>query len=350
MRKRIMFMLIYLVVMSFLLTACTPAASQTTAGTTTAGSTAAATGSSATTQETSAAEPLVVGFINYSDEIDATRIVHVGMEKVAKEKGVELLYTTAKSDAQQMISAADNFILQGIDVLVDFNFNEGGGAALKEKCATAGIPLISLDFNYGEGTYFVGVNNQKAGEFAGEGALAGIKEKFGGELDFLVMTVAASLGESINLRTRAVKDALRTGGIDLPDAKIIEMETGSGDMTQLAKQQATDFLTANPEAKKVLFISGNDQGGLGIMAAISSQNRNADCLLVTHGCEEPSRLALRDKDPIWYGSVDYQFEKYAVTVFDVIDRLMKGEEVDQESFVNLAFVTAANIQDFYPAK
>lgn len=252
-----------------------------------------------------AKKDVIVGFINYSDEIDATRLVHTGMEKVAKEMGIKLIYGTAKSDAQQMVSAADNFIVQGAKAIVDFNFNQGGGAALKEKCNAAKIPLISIDMNYGDGTYFVGVNNQQAGEFAGDGALNGIKEKFGGKLDYVVITVGASLGDEINKRTRGVVDSLRKAGLDLPKDKVIEMETGSGDMTLVSKQQATDFLTAHNDAKKVLFVSGNDQGGLGIMSAIASQKRETDCLLVTHGCEQPSRIALNKSDPVWYGSVDY---------------------------------------------
>ncbi len=300
--------------------------------------------------EAEQAEPILVGFINYSDDIDATRLVHEGMQKKADELGIEMLYATAKTDAAQMISNADNMILQGVDVLVDFNFNMGGGAALKEKCDAAGIPLISIDMNYGEGTYYAGVSNQLAGEFSGEGAVEFINEKFGGEIEYLVISVGNALGEEINKRTRGAADAIRAAGIDLPAEKVIEIETGSGDTTQLATQQTTDFLTAHPDATKVLFIGGNDQNGLGFQAAIINQNREDDCLIVTHGCEAPARLALHENDPVWVGSVDYQFEKYADTVFDIIMKLMAGEEVPQESFVKLAFVTADNINDFYPAE
>ena len=137
------------------------------------------------TDYTQVPEGMLVGFINYSDTLDSGRMIHEGIEKWCEENGVELLVADADGDETNMMTICDNFILQGVDIIIDFNFNPAGGSALVFKCNTAGIPLISLDWLYeGENSYYVGIDNNEAGLVGGEAAVKYVEKKFGGEVEY----------------------------------------------------------------------------------------------------------------------------------------------------------------------
>lgn len=286
--------------------------------------------------------------MNYGDEFEFSRLVHEGMEALAAEKGYELFYEVAKSDAQKMISAADNFILQGADYIVDFNFNPGGGEAIKQKADEEGIVLIGVDYWYGDGTYFVGVDNPAVGIAAAEGVARFIEDQFDGEVDKIAYCVAAALGPEIMARVKQTPVRLAELGIKFEEEDIVEFECGTGDATQLAKQQATDFLTANEEAKKILFVASNDQAGLGFLAAIESQNRSDDTIIVVEGFEDASVVNIRIPDSPWVGAVDFKFKDYAQTIMGVIDTLEAGGQPPVYSFTELGFVDGDNIDELYP--
>lgn len=300
------------------------------------------------TDYTQVPEGMLVGFINYSDTLDSGRMIHEGIEKWCEENGVELLVADADGDETNMMTICDNFILQGVDIIIDFNFNPAGGSALVFKCNTAGIPLISLDWLYeGENSYYVGIDNNEAGLVGGEAAVKYVEKKFGGEVEYVVSSYSGSL-EDINVRTTNAVTALREAGYDIPDENCFTLECGTGDATQLAREQMTDWLTAHPEGKMVC-VAGNDEIALGFHSAIESQNRGDDCILVSHCCEIPSQTAIKNGDTVWLATVDYMQSNYAETCMPLAVRLVNGEKVeDVYSYVHPRFIDADNIYEFYP--
>ena len=177
-----------------------------------------------TTDYTQVPEGMVVGFINYTDASDTPYNFHKGIADWCEANGVELLYAEASGDAEAMMSACDNFILQQADVIIDSNWNLAGGSALVQKCNAAGIPLISIDTYYeGENSYFVGVDNDAAGVLSGEAAVKYINEKFGGKVDYVVVSYSAAL-EGINVRTTNAIKGIRDAGIEVPDENYFEIK------------------------------------------------------------------------------------------------------------------------------
>ena len=280
---------------------------------------------------TAVPEGMTIGFINYTDSQEDAKTRHQGIEDWAKEHGVEVLYTEASGDAAKMMSACDTYILQGVDVIVDTNWNPGGGSALVQKCNAAGIPLISIDTYYeGENSYFVGVDNEGVGRMGGEAAAKYAMKRFDGKVDYLIVTYAAAL-ESINARTTFALEGLRQAGIEIADENYFELETGVGDCTQLARQQMTDWLTAHPDGNTVI-VSGNTSNTLGLQAAIEAQNRADDCIIISHGFDTPAHQAIENGSKLWVAAIDYMNYYYGKDVMELAVRLANGEKIDQTHF------------------
>lgn len=288
---------------------------------------------------------MTIGFINYSDSQEDAKTRHQGMIDWAEENGVEILYAEAAGDAGKMMTACDNFILQGVDVIVDSNWNLGGGSALVQKCNAAGIPLISIDTYYeGENSYYVGVDNEGVGKVGGEAAAKFAMKNFDGKVDYLVVTYCAAL-EGINVRTTNALAGLREAGIEIADENYFTIETGSGDCTQLAKQQLTDWLTAHPVGNTVI-VGGNTSNALGLQAAVESQNRADDCIIVSHGFDTPAQQAIESGSTLWVSAVDYMNYYYGPDVMKLAVRLANGEKIEQTHFyVQTRYVDCDNFSE-----
>lgn len=276
------------------------------------------------TDYTKVPEDMVVGFINYTDAADTPYNFHKGIEDLCNAIGIQFLYAEASGDAEAMMSACDNFILQQADIIIDSNWNLAGGSALVQKCNAAGIPLISIDTYYeGDNSYFVGVDNDAAGVLSGKAAVKYINEKFGGKVDNVVVSYSAAL-EGINVRTTNAIKGIRDAGIEVPDANYFELECGTGDATQMARQQMTDWLTAHPTGT-VAIVGGNCEMCLGFQAAIESQNRSADCIIVSHNFDISAKAAITAGSDLWVAAVDYMPYYYGETAVPLAVRLVNGE-------------------------
>lgn len=310
-------------------------------------------GAMAETDYTAIPEDMVVGFINYSDTLTAGVLVHQGMTRWCEDNGVDMIVVDADGDAAKQIAAVDSLILQGVDVVVDFNFNPAGGTYLLEACKTAGIPLISIDLQYKTeefgNSYYAGVNNAEAGEIAGKAAGDKAIQKFGegAKIDFVVPTYSVSL-ESVNDRTMKAYEGLLAAGFEIPEENLVPLEIGTGNATDLSLRQATDFLTAHPGAK-IVFVCGNDDAASGFLSAVESQNRQDDCIIITLGCELPSQAWLKANDEVVLASVDFMFTKYADTIMPLAVRLVNGDTTCEElNYVQLGYLDAATVAEVYP--
>ncbi|MCI8597676.1 MAG: sugar ABC transporter substrate-binding protein [Lachnospiraceae bacterium] len=299
------------------------------------------------TEQPAESKGMKVGFLNYTDANDTPRKFHEGIEDWCKANNAELLYVEAKGDAEGMMEACDNFILQGVDIVIDSNWNLAGGSSLVQKCNDAGIPLISLDTYYeGENSYYVGIDNNEAGALAGEAAAKYIKKKFEGNVDYLVVSYSAAL-EGINVRTTNSLQGIRDAGIDLADESYFELECGTGDATQTAKQQLTDWLTAHPTGK-VAVVAGNDEMSLGFQAAIESQNRGEDCIIISNGCDASSQTNIAAGNEVWVAAVDYMAYNYAETAMPLAEKLVAGERPEEVmNYVAIRYIDGDNFAEFY---
>lgn len=350
--KKILALLLAVLMIACMLSACSttpsaPAAEAAAADETSSTQTEAPAAAPETADTTKAPEGMVLGYINYTDALDTPMRFHKGVEKVCEENGIKVLYAEASGSETEMMAACDNFILQGADIIVDSNWNVAGGSALVQKCNDAGIPLISIDTLYeGENSYFVGVDNDFAGYTAGEAASKYIEKKFGGKVDNVVVSYSANL-ESINGRTTNAVTAIRDAGIDVPEDHYFELECGNGDATQMAKQQMTDWLTAHPTGT-VAVIAGNNEMDLGFQAAIESQNRQDDCIIVSNGLDANVEAIMKSGSELWVAAVDYMPDYYGDTLVPLAIQLVNGERPSEiMHYVQIRYIDGDNFSEIY---
>jgi ribose transport system substrate-binding protein len=298
--------------------------------------------------EASTPDNLVVGYNAFSDTVDFSRSITKNMEENAESLKAELLYANSDGDASVASKNAETFLVQGAKYVVDSSWAIGATQAVADICKAKGIPCISIDTMVDD-VYFMGANNLEAGKVAGAAAAEYINENWDGQLEYLVLSWNVNAGEEVKKRLSGIADAISEAGIEIPEENIVWVDPQSADATVESKQIATDFLTAHPDAKRVVFGTQNDQGALGVLSAIQTAKRDDDCIIVSHGCDGPNFDNLRNKEPnSWLGSVAYFPEKYGDVIFQIINDLEAGKDVPRETYMPHVFIDKDTIAEYYP--
>ncbi len=90
-------------------------------------------------------------------------------------------------------SVADSLIAQKVDLVIEYQIDEGIGSLLVDKFQRAGIPLIAVDIPM-VGASFFGVDNYRAGHMAGIALGEWIAQAWGGIIDRVLVLEESRAG------------------------------------------------------------------------------------------------------------------------------------------------------------
>ena len=302
-------------------------------------------------QSESADDEIIIGFNNGSTTVDFLRLVGESMVREAENYGVKLLVAESNFDPEKILPNVDNLLLQGADIIVDFNVNAEIGGSLVDYCGEKGVSVIGIDVLYtgidGETGWFFGANNQLAGEVAGEGLAAEIKERWDGEIEQAVFFHNSENGPTVRLRMSGMIDGMRANGIEVRDDQVewIEMGGGGSDTTLVANQKMTDWLTAHPDLHKIVIGTVNSETGQGVFSAAQAQGRDEDCLLATNNNGNQAIAAMEMGDNMWLGGTAYYPNRYGEYIIPLAISIVNGENPDKMQTMDHVFLTRKDLDE-----
>ncbi len=265
-----------------------------------------------------------IGINSYAENFESSQRYLSSMRAAAEKAGnVELVYTDCNADPQRMTQNYDSLILQQVDAIIDISwFGEVGPMAV-QKCKTAGIPLIVCDSPFDtEYSYTIGTDQYQAGLVAGEYLAQYVKDNWDGTIDYLVFEYFQNGGEQVRDRMQGCLDGLRNNGIKVSDDQVFWFDNEA--QTQKTNQIARDFLTAHPDAHKIIFGTHNDPCAIGVVSAVEASNRVADCISYSCGGEDSALDLLREEGNCYVGTVDFQQLVYGDLAIPAAIALIEG--------------------------
>lgn len=262
-----------------------------------------------------------------------------GAQVRADELGIELLLADANLDNEQSIAAAENYITQGVDVLIMTPVDAKALGAVITQAEAAGIPVIT-ESNYVEGALTrVGIMNVDAGKKAGEW-LAEYAPENGIEKP-KILIVGAPAFEDGRKRVEGFLAGLDESGFEYETVEV----DGSG-VKETAMQVSTDALTANPDVTVIFGI--NDDSTTGAIAAYQAAGMDESKLTaVSFGLEgSVGWAALLEDTP--YKAALAMFPNYVgFSAIDAAVAAYKGEELGDDYITPTIVITEDNFFDFY---
>lgn len=258
--------------------------------------------------------------------------------EIEKYPGFELLIQDAQQDNARQIAQIENFILQGVDVLIVAPNEAAPITPVVKKAKDAGIKVVCLERNLLEPVYdvFVGADNVKIGELAGQF----IAEKLGGVENPVVVEMKGLLGT----KPQEERHAGARKHIDaIANVKVIE-DVANWLQSESMKRLET-ILQANPKIDVVY--AHNDPMAVGAFRAAEQAGRAKEILFVgVDALGGPDGGIQRVIDGTL--ACTFYYPTCAAEGLAEAVRLAKGEAPAQKEFIlDSERITADNAQEWY---
>jgi len=288
-----------------------------------------------------------IGFANINERSSFAKMVRNGMEDEAKKRGWDIVCVDNNSDGATAVRNADDLITHGIDYMIEFNVDASVGPVIMEKFNSAKIPVIAVDIPH-PGAIFFGADNPRAGTIGGELAGDFVNKNWGGRVDFVVLLAQAMSGATVAPRVDNFPVGLRSKGIQVNANQIVVLDT-SGDVARM-QQMFADFLMANPTATRIAVGGLNDLYANGAYAAAEIAGREKQVVIVSQNATQEFVEAMYAKNgnTNWIGSIGYFPNRYGEWVFQILDKMIAGQKMEQNYFIQHEPVTWDNIKSHYP--
>jgi ribose transport system substrate-binding protein len=287
-----------------------------------------------------------IGFANLSEEMPFAVDVRRGLERAALEAGnIDLVVADNQLRADAALIAADRMLAKGVDLIIEFQIDEGINGMLSDKFKQAGIPVIAVDIPLIGATFF-GVNNHQAGSMAGRALGQWIKDHWQGRFDHLIVLeeprtagvpAARILGQLVGMQEMLGK---------IPESKITRVD--SGNTTATCQPEVARVLADLPGAQRIAIASFNDDTALGALYATREAGREGQVVIVGQGADKLGREEIRRPQSRFIGSTAYRPEKYGEGLIPLALDILNGKNVPPAVYVDHVYIDADNINQYYP--
>lgn len=283
--------------------------------------------------------PKRVGYVTNYAMHEWYQNVMKGMRARAEMLGIELEIIDANLDMAKEVSAAEDLMAKGVDVLIITPVEQKGAEPILKKAKIEGIPVV-IEASAVEGMKtLVAICDYDCGYKGGVETGKYVKEHLGGKARILAIDLP--MLRPCILRVDGFYDGIRT---IIPDAEIVHRLDGQG-LKDLALQVSTDALTADPDVNVIY--GCNDDSALGALQAYRSAGLDVSELVVcgTGGEGNAFIHALQEGGPYKVEAAMFP-EKVGYECIDMAVKLYNNEDVP-EHYVTPTFALTTDTWDDY---
>jgi ABC-type sugar transport system substrate-binding protein len=337
--KRVVVLLLALI-MVFSATACqktTETATELSAITNSDESAVATEGNTSSNESTSSS--LKIGYVVSDMSHEWYQNISKGANTRAEATGVEIQIVDSGFDSATQISAAENMITSGVDVLILTPVDAKALTGIVEMAHEANIPVI-CESNMVEGAdHLVSIDNLSAGKMVGEFAVNYLEEN--NITDPKILIMGQPTFEDCRQRVQGFKEAFEESGISYEIVQ--EVDTDGTKETSLSA--AANALIAHPEVNLIFGI--NDNTAIGAMNAFYEAGLDASNLIVVGiGLE-----GAVGRESILSGKYTASLAAFpfyvGATLIDTAIAVEAGEELPEHIALTCKVLTKDTFSEFY---
>jgi ribose transport system substrate-binding protein len=257
-----------------------------------------------------------------------------GAQEAADDAGVELLVSDAQDDAQTQADDIQNFITQGVDVIVINPVDSAAIVTSVEAANQADIPVVTVDraAEGGEITAHIASDNVQGGRMAGE---------------YLIEEIGGS-GQVAQLEGIAGTSAARDRGEGFQQAidaasgvEVVANQTANFDRDE-GFTVAQNVFQGNPDLAGLF--AQNDEMALGAVEAAREAGILQDLVIVGFDAVPDALEAIEAGDMA--ATIAQQPDLMGREAVEAAAALVEGEEVEAERLIEVKLVTADNVSEF----
>jgi D-xylose transport system substrate-binding protein len=242
------------------------------------------------------------------------------IEKRAKELGADVIVNVAESNDERQLQQIDDFITQGVDVLIIAPHNGQVAATGVEKAKAKGIPVVSYDRLILSDKIDVLVSHlhSTAGQMQAEYALKNAPKG-----NYVLIYGAPTDNNALIMKT--VQNEILKPFVDKGDIKIVADQHAKNWSPEDALKIAENSLTQNSN-NIVAFVCSNDGTASGAIQAIKKQNLIGKVIVTGMDAELSAlqRIAEGEQTMTVYKPI----QPLAYAAVEAAIKLAKGEKLE----------------------
>lgn len=261
-------------------------------------------------------------------------IVRNAMQQEIKKEHINAQIEDAKGDVAQQLQQVQNFIGQGVDVIIVNPVDTNAVKPIVDQATKAGVPLLFVNrkpqIELGDKMAYVGSDSELAGRLQMEALAKAMNGK--GNVAILMGDLA---NESTRERTKGVEAVLTK----YPNIKIVQKQTAKF-MRNDAVDVVSNWMTAGDDINAIA--SNNDEMAIGALQALG---KNSNHVLIAGVDGTPDALQMI-KSGKMVATVFQDAKGQGEGAVQTAVKLAKGEKV--QSIVDIPFqlVTKENLEKY----
>ena len=257
----------------------------------------------------------------------------------AAELDVELLVADANLDVAAQISKAENFLAQGVDVLILSPVDAKAMGPIVRQAKEAGVRVITEANPVPDADSYVGIDNHASGAKAGRWFVDYARAN---SIEPKILMIGLPNFEDCRQRIDGFKEALEKAGLAY---EIVQEVDGQG-LKEKAFKAAQDALTANPQINVIYGI--NDDSTTGGMAAYKAAGLDESALTaIGFGFEGTVGQTALTGDTTYRAALAMFPNFVGSTLVDAAIKLANGERLPPHYETPTIVLTRENLKRFY---
>lgn len=334
MKKKLLSILVCMVMVAGLLTACGSGETDTDADIKAPATDDKASDDEASDDEASDGESYTFGYTCMDGTNPFFVIIEETMRKAVEANGDTFISTDPANDVTLQITQIEDMITQGMDGIFLNPAEAEGILPALDMLKEAGVPIINFDAEVADMEYvtsYVGSDNYNAGYVCGLDLVEKIPE--GGPIIILDSPTMNSVVD----RVEGFMDAIEGKGFD-----IVAQQDAKGNL-EVSMGIAEDLLQAHGDV--VAIFGGNDPTALGALAAANAAGLK-ECLIYGVDGSPDIKAEIASATSLIEGSGAQSPVAMAEKSVDVMYEYMSGKKLDDRYPVDTFIITADNVDEY----
>jgi ribose transport system substrate-binding protein len=285
-----------------------------------------------------------IGYAAQGTDYQFSKEVSDGLQRAAGLEGVELICVDNRYSPKIAQRNADVLVRERVDLVIEFQTDEGIAPMVAAKYREANIPLIAIEIPHPGATYF-GANNYEAGLIGGRYLGRWAKHRWNSEVDDVVLVELKRAGSLPQMRLTGMLVGMKEACPHLENCRVTYLD-GNGVLGDSFEAMRRHLRTN--KSHRILVGSINDPSALGALRAFQEAGRTETCAIVSHNASPEGRMELRQAGTRLVGSVAYFPEKYGEQILKLALDILHNRPTPPAVFVKHQMVTPENVNHIYP--
>jgi ribose transport system substrate-binding protein len=280
------------------------------------------------------------GFGGESSEMPFSEAVRESLAAAAASAGVDLLVLDNKYDAATAVRNAEEFVKQGVDLVIEFQIDQRIAPVIADKIHGAGIPLVAVDIPHPHATFF-GVDNFRVGFEAGALLAQHAKNDWHSRVSWTIGLDIQEAGPLVQSRMTGAFAGVRSKLPNLPDSKYVLLNADG--LRGKSRRLMKEFFRRHPREAGILVAAATDTSGLGALQAVREAKREKDVVIVGQDCIPEALDEMEVPGSPLIGSVSHEAASYGPQLIQLGLAILNGQTLPPYHYVRHRLVTASRL-------